>query len=247
MLPNKRTRGRPKGTGLNDFAHLKAIAGLMRSDPHLRPTTAIRQLGIQDPSVIRRLRDKFHAFETELKSELRADAQEALEGHLLDPDPVAGETEARAPARAIALATPEGARISQPVAVAARKPAAAKSLPQAAVPLTVAKVVEENPAALKLEARAPAKPDVQLAEPERRQRPARAVALPSETKLPEWLGVGLSVYAMSMEAHFAVVGTLFEWPPLAAVLRTQVAFTELAVAAVRPGLGCFEPAAMVKP
>ncbi len=53
-----RKRGRPKGTGLNDTATLAAIARLRASDPDLKPTTAIRKLGITDPSVVRRLRDK---------------------------------------------------------------------------------------------------------------------------------------------------------------------------------------------
>ena len=227
MIPTKRHRGRPKGTGLNDFVQLKAIAGLMRSDPNLRPTTAIRQLGIQDPSVIRRLRDKFHACEAELMSELRAAARDTMAASRQhDPAPAMPEPAVRAPARAIALATPESMRISQPLASLGRKPTAAATAPAETL--------------LAQEAG-------QTAEPRRRERPAREVLLPSETKLPEWLGAGLSVYAMGMQAHFAVVGTLFEWPPLAAVLRTQVAFVELAVAAVRPGLACLETVSTIKP
>ena len=81
MTPNKTNRGRPKGTGLNDAAHLLAIAGLLVAQPDLKPTTAIKQLGISDPSVIRRLRDKYHSMETELIAELKAgvvSAREAL-------------------------------------------------------------------------------------------------------------------------------------------------------------------------
>lgn len=61
MTVQRQGRGRPKGTGLDDSAHLKAIADLIAANPELRPTTAIKDLGITDPSVIRRLRDKFHA------------------------------------------------------------------------------------------------------------------------------------------------------------------------------------------
>lgn len=61
MNPQRSGRGRPKGTGLDDTAYLQAISGLMASNPDLKPTTAIKELGITDPSVIRRLRDKFHA------------------------------------------------------------------------------------------------------------------------------------------------------------------------------------------
>jgi hypothetical protein len=51
--------GRPKGSGLDDSQQLKTIAALLAANPNLKPTTAIRQLGVVNPSVIRRLRDKF--------------------------------------------------------------------------------------------------------------------------------------------------------------------------------------------
>lgn len=56
-------RGRPKGTGIDDSATLAEVARLLAGEPGLKPTTAIKALGITDPSVIRRLRDKFHAFD----------------------------------------------------------------------------------------------------------------------------------------------------------------------------------------
>ena len=57
----RQRRGRPKGSGINDWERLFAIATVMSNDPKLRVTTAIKQLGFTDPSVIRRLRDKFKA------------------------------------------------------------------------------------------------------------------------------------------------------------------------------------------
>ncbi len=57
-----RQRGRPKGTGIDDRGTLLEIATLMRKDPELKPTTAIRRLGIEHESTIRRLRDKYTAF-----------------------------------------------------------------------------------------------------------------------------------------------------------------------------------------
>ena len=70
MTPAKAGRGRPKGTGLNDAAQLRAIANLMAADPDLKPTTAIKHLGITDPSVIRRLRDKFSASGPQLVADI---------------------------------------------------------------------------------------------------------------------------------------------------------------------------------
>lgn len=58
MTETLRQRGRPKGTGINDLAMLRAISSLLAADAALKPTTAIRRSGVTDPSVIRRLREK---------------------------------------------------------------------------------------------------------------------------------------------------------------------------------------------
>ena len=58
MTEVPRRRGRPKGTGLDDSEMLAAITRLITADPHLKPTTAIRRLGVTNPSIVRRLRDK---------------------------------------------------------------------------------------------------------------------------------------------------------------------------------------------
>ena len=57
----RRARGRPKGTGIDDAILLGRITAALRADAALKPTTAIKHLGIADPSVIRRLRDKMRA------------------------------------------------------------------------------------------------------------------------------------------------------------------------------------------
>lgn len=54
------SRGRPKGSGLNDAARIAAIADLIAANPGMKPTTAIKSLGISDASIIRRLRDKYN-------------------------------------------------------------------------------------------------------------------------------------------------------------------------------------------
>lgn len=75
----KSRRGRPKGTGIDDTSRLREIAAMIADDPELKPTTAIKNIGISDPSVIRRLRDKFNGARENLmkdseKSELRGNA-----------------------------------------------------------------------------------------------------------------------------------------------------------------------------
>ena len=60
-MPNtKLSRGRPKGTGLDDRAIIQSVIEMVAANPDLKPTTAIRSFGVTDPSAIRRLRDKFH-------------------------------------------------------------------------------------------------------------------------------------------------------------------------------------------
>lgn len=59
---NKRGRGRPHGTGLNDEKTLEKIADLIARNPSLRPTTAIkRTLHNPDSATIRRLQVKWKA------------------------------------------------------------------------------------------------------------------------------------------------------------------------------------------
>ncbi|MGL4396909.1 MAG: hypothetical protein ACRCS9_10255 [Hyphomicrobium sp.] len=59
MLPAKCRRGRPKGSGIDDSDRIQRLIELIRVRPELKPTTALRAMGIADPSAIRRLRDKY--------------------------------------------------------------------------------------------------------------------------------------------------------------------------------------------
>jgi hypothetical protein len=66
MQQIKPQRGRPKGSGIDDTSRLRQIAALMATDPKIRPTTAIKAIGINDPSAIRRLRDKLTAISRDM-------------------------------------------------------------------------------------------------------------------------------------------------------------------------------------
>lgn len=70
MSTTKTRRGRPKGTGIDDRVPLIQIAALIAADPELKPTTAIRRIGVTEPSVIRRLRDKFKVFRAQQNAAL---------------------------------------------------------------------------------------------------------------------------------------------------------------------------------
>jgi len=67
-----RKRGRPKGTGINDHEMLLKIAQIMVANPATKRTTAIKDVGITNASVVRRLRDKYQAEEASLLAEVHA-------------------------------------------------------------------------------------------------------------------------------------------------------------------------------
>lgn len=58
MSAEKAKRGRPTGSGINDRIWLREMDRLIRIDPATKPTSAIKALGITNPSTIRRLREK---------------------------------------------------------------------------------------------------------------------------------------------------------------------------------------------
>ena len=63
-------RGRPKGTGINDHETLLKVAYILAADPKKKRTTAIKDVGISNPSVVRRLRDKYQELEASLLAEV---------------------------------------------------------------------------------------------------------------------------------------------------------------------------------
>lgn len=92
MVKTKSKRGRPIGTGIDDSDRIARLVELLKTQPNLKPTTAIRFMGFSDPSTIRRLRDKFKAFQT---------TQAAQTAHT-----TAGAPRAPRPAEAVILAGP---------------------------------------------------------------------------------------------------------------------------------------------
>jgi hypothetical protein len=85
-------RGRPRGSGLDDRVQLRRIAELIEADPSLKPTTAIKAIGVSDPSTIRRLRDK-------LKAETNGAPTASLRPAGGRERPPEGRLEARSPER----------------------------------------------------------------------------------------------------------------------------------------------------
>ena len=60
MSSTKRTRGRPRGTGLDDSSTLRKVADMLAADPSIKPTTAIkRALDKPTETAVRRLQGKW--------------------------------------------------------------------------------------------------------------------------------------------------------------------------------------------
>lgn len=82
-------RGRPKGSGIDDQKFLSDIAAMIAAKPDLKPTTAIKALGVTDPSAIRRLRDKFHQFTSELIGSIGSEDTTLVNSEMPGPAAVA--------------------------------------------------------------------------------------------------------------------------------------------------------------
>jgi hypothetical protein len=208
MTPTKASRGRPKGTGLNDAAQLQAIADLIAADPALKPTTAIKTLGITDPSIIRRLRDKYHLEADKLQTGLPVPSAHAQRPA---PEPlrlVARETGVAPRSAALAVARPT--KVSGIVDARARpRPVLVARVEAVEPPRTQSLRVAPTPAAI-------------------------PSAAPPQDLTSAWVESGAAFIALSIEAHFAVLNSVFQWPPAIAVVQTQVAMSEFALAMASP-------------
>ena len=115
--------GRPEGTGVDDSRQLESLAVLLAANPALKPTTAIRSLGVEDPSAIRRLRDKFRMDQARLMADARRSVSTTLRSQArpgpLQPNSRRALTSARTQFPASSIATPNETI-----------PAAAPALPQ---------------------------------------------------------------------------------------------------------------------
>lgn len=229
MTLQKLGRGRPKGTGLNDNAHLLAMAGLLAAEPELKPTTAIRKLGINDPSVIRRLRDKYHAMEPQLRADMTAGvagavANAAQEIRVARAAPLTAPREiirAEAPMGPVeAPVVPVVALVAPIVAPVTPMVARETNTPPAPVVNTAPSAAVATPPAV-----APAVSTV---------RRASTVARPSETELPALMGAGLSLFMLAFEAQYAMMGNLMQWSPLGAAMKSQAKMLESSVAMMAP-------------
>jgi hypothetical protein len=127
-MPTMHARyGRPKGSGVDDSRQLQSLAALLTANPALKPTTAIRSLGVENPSAIRRLRDKFHADQARLMADARCSFH-TQGGTLRRPDPI--QSAARRPlAASVRTPIPAANDVAPEVAAATAHTTAQQPLP----------------------------------------------------------------------------------------------------------------------
>lgn len=237
MSETRTRRGRPKGSGIDDRQRLDAIARLIAINPALKPTTAIRSIGVTDPSVIRRLRDKFNAVRVELMQDL-ADAKSttARTANMktvkttpvsvvasacgLSPanDCTRGANATKAPrARSIAAAAAPHARIS---AAAEPKAVANAMLPPA-------------PRSASRDTTARNKPRITATNDDTERLPARAALSAEGAELfTTFFSAGVMATNTLMAAHTTLANELIRSPYVSLALRQQLAFSEWAAGLV---------------
>lgn len=137
-MQTKPTRGRPKGSGIDDTPVLMKIAAIVAADPDIKRTTAIKQAGISNPSHIRRLRDKFSADESKL-------IKLAKSGKTPAPAKPAKEAAPKAAAKPAARTTTRAKAEKAPTKAAAPKTAAKSKARAAAKPAKAAAKTATSP------------------------------------------------------------------------------------------------------
>lgn len=211
---DKARRGRPKGSGIDDTTRLETIARMLAADPNLKPTTAIKNIGITDPSAIRRLRDKFHEFS-------------AAQADVLGRKPVAAQP---APVVQAANVLPmpqqvaESAQAQRPRAVTAAGPAAARKVEPAkakAQPIANETTKSDAPAVATAAAAS-----TQSATTNPVNEPAAWLMM--------WAGLGIRLASTAVEAQLALGAQLFQAPTVAMALKGQIALNEMAMSIWKP-------------
>jgi len=214
MSDAKSRRGRPVGTGIDDRSRLQSVAALIAANPSLKPTTAIKSTGINDPSAIRRLRDKFNLMRSELMSDLNGSGAAANNVKSID-----------APAAPAASAQPGPRPAPSARTVSLRRAAAFKASSASRTGALLA-VSKSAPAALA------------TIEPELARSPREvpcAVSLPDPTRLLlSWYSFGLRTASAAIGAQLAVLERASRLPHVSIALRQQLAFGELAMALCAP-------------
>lgn len=256
MEERKTTRGRPKGSGIDDRQTLMKIAAIIAAEPNKKRTTAIKQIGINNPSHIRRLRDKFNEQADSLISSVKGGASKIkTNGSAISatPAPAAKKaaTKKAAPRKAIAKTAKKTAKAKK----ADEKARVRKSAPKPAAKEVVAKAAGKSPtkAAAKSTTRKAVTKSVRVqakSAPVRKTRKTaakrkngKAGAIGSKAGLAKagftmgempWLNSGVeSVVGGIVENQIALYESALKHSPMAAFLRQQALMIDMALSMLK--------------
>ena len=222
-MPDMRTRrGRPKGSGIDDRQRLDAIARLIAANPELKPTTAIRTLGVADPSVIRRLRDKFSLVRQDLMLELKA--QPRAKAQLSAVASGSSDANLVQPARPTRSRTMPATTQSAPRLSA--EPKATAHAPNGGAAKVAAKPTECAP---------PSSAALPKAEDDPERRPS-ATTGPAVTQalVMSLLGAGMATTNTAIAAQMTFAEQFVKSPYVTLLLKQQLAFNEWAMSLATP-------------
>lgn len=229
-------RGRPKGSGIDDRQRLNAIARLITSNPELKPTTAIRTLGVSDPSVIRRLRDKFNAVRSELMNELKDVAALPPTGtkkrtsapRILQVKP----QDASFGTKSANRSTTEKAPRTRSIAATAQA-SNARITAMADGSIVSSAAQPQAPRSATRTASTPPKPCDTAGDDDGDRHPAQS-KMPAEATdmLTSIFSAGVAATNTLMAAHTTMANEFFRSPYMSLALRQQLAFSEWAVGLV---------------
>lgn len=260
MEERKTTRGRPKGSGIDDRQTLMKIAAIIAAEPNKKRTTAIKQIGINNPSHIRRLRDKFNEQADSLISSVKGGASKIkTNGSAISatPAPAAKKaaTKKAAPRKAAVKATAKTAKKTAKAKKADEKARVRKSAPKPAAKEVVAKAAGKSPtkAAAKSTTRKAVTKSVRVqakSAPVRKTRKTaakrkngKAGAIGSKAGLAKagfkmgempWLNSGVeSVVGGIVENQIALYESALKHSPMAAFLRQQALMIDMALSMLK--------------
>lgn len=222
MSDGKPRRGRPVGSGIDDRSRLESVAALIAANPDLKPTTAIKSIGVNDPSVIRRLRDKFNLLRTELMADL---ARPAISTPTSPP--AAQHAPAASAPRAKPASRSSGAPRSRSAALKAASPRKTETVEvPPSLPPSATEMVDSVPATAPFPPCLPGMDAVTMG-----VDPARL--------LMTLCSLGLRTASAAFGAQLALLEQATRLPHVSIALRQQLTFGELAMAlyapAARPG------------
>jgi hypothetical protein len=221
-------RGRPPGTGKNDTDRLLKIAALMAAHPELKPTTAIKQIGETDPSIIRRLRDKYHEQQAQLMTVMAGDLGTPHETrHTMSADLATVQIQHRAAEAASQRAAPLLAPSQKKTA-----PMVFGIQPEAAI-----EIVQQQPA----QSAAPAVMATNTTADDFAPVVQAAAAQDPFALFGKWFGNGIETAAVMFEHQMTFAQAMLKAAPVKAIWRQQIVATEYLLMLTGPGQRISQP------